>query len=311
MFEELFKEKGFQPQKIFREGPRVYVIGGRLRRNGERDAVFKTPFRSTQEITNLHLRHEALLLHAAPAYLQKFLPAIYDFGQDGGGRFWYLVEWVKPGQPQIIGESDFVMKGDFFTQSNLIWCLEVIAVLRHLSGEIPASFAREISKTVYGLADYRSLLEPLGKKFFDRETMSAVGRFLDAAEPVYNRANRTTITHHEFYGSQILSSGKTFKLADWENVGWGNPLRDFTSLWIRAYEHPAWQKKFLEGFRKDLNIRPEEFEVLFGVEKILQNFGNLMLFDHSRLPEEVSRRREATEFFRRCVRETLENYPLI
>ena len=305
MFENIFTKEKFEPQKFFRKGPRVYVIGVRLQRNGGLEAVFKSPFHSDQTLTNLHLRREAFFLQSAPADLQKFLPAIYDFGQDGGGRFWYLVEWVKPGKPQTSGKSDFVIVDNFFTQGNLIWCLNTLAALRRISGDIPAGFAKEIAKTGYSLKDYRGMMEPLGRKFFDRKVLAAVKKLLDAAESIYDRANRTTITHHEFYGSQILSSGKTFKLADWENVGWGNPLRDFTSLWIRAYEHPAWQKKFLEGFRKDLRISPGEFEVLFGVEKILQNFGNLTLFGHSRLSEEVSRKKKAVEFLRRCVLEVV------
>ncbi len=304
MFEKLFREKKFEPVKFFRRGPRVYVIGGRLQRDGGLEVVFKAPFRNNQELTSLRLRREAVFLQSAPAYLQKLLPTVYDFGQNVG-RFWYLVEWIKPGKTQTMGDGDFVMTNNFFTQGNLNWCLEVLTALRRFSPDIPPRFAREIAGTVYGLADYRRLLEPLGKRCFDQETLAAAKRFLDVAEPIYNRANRTVITHHEFYGSQILTHGRTIKLADWENVGWGHPLRDFTSLWIRAYEHPAWQKKFLEEFQRGLRISPVEFEVLFGVEKILQNFGNLTLFKQTRLPEEIARRRKATDFFRRCILEVI------
>lgn len=304
MFEQLFREKKFEPVKFFRQGPRVYVIGGRLQRDGGLEAVFKAPFRNNQELTSLRLRREAVFLQSVPAYLQKLLPTVYDFGQNSG-RFWYLVEWIKPGRPQVLGKSDFVMVNNFFTQDNLNWCLGVLAALRQFSQDIPPRFTREISKTAYGLADYRRLLEPLGKRFFDRKMLISIKKFLDDANPIYDRANQTIITHHEFYGSQVLSSGKSFKLADWENVGWGHPLRDFTSLWIRAYEHPAWQKKFLEDFREDLRMGSAEFEVLFGVEKILQNFGNLKLFKQTRLPEEITRRKTATEFFCRCVLETI------
>ena len=305
MFEELYSQEKFETLKIFKNGPRVYVAGGRLQRNGGVDAVFKTPFRSDQALTNLNLRREAIFLKSVPSYLASLVPAIYDSGQEKDGRFWYLVEWVKPGKPQISGDSDFVMMSTFFTQDNLDWCLSILAALRRLSDEVPPLFAREIAATSYELAGYRALLEPQGEKFFDQKTITAVSEFLDRAEPVYNRANRMAITHHEFYGSQILSSGETVKLADWENVGWGNPLRDFTSLWIRSFVHPAWQENFLEGFRKGLKIGSADFEVLFGVEKILQNFGNLTHFDQAVLPEELALKESAMEFFRWCVLETI------
>lgn len=305
MFEDLFLKEKFKPLRIFRQGPRVYVVGGRWQRNGGIDAVFKAPFSSDQGLTSLHLRREAIFLKSAPSYLAPLVPSIYDFGQEENGRFWYLVEWVKPGKPQLSGDSDFIMPDTFFTRDNLAWGLNVLSALRLFSGEVPSLFAREISETAYELADYRALLEPLGKKFFDRNVLAQVKIFLNTAEPVYQRANRTAVTHHEFYGSQILSSGKSIKLADWENVGWGHPLRDFTSLWIRSFEHPAWQEKFLDNFRKEIRLDPANFEILFGVEKILQSFGNLTHFAQTKLPEELVLKEKAMAFFRRCILETV------
>lgn len=350
MFEELFRTKKFQPQKVFRQGPRVYVVGGCWGEARE-DAVFKTAFRGGVSLTSQHLRSEAIFLKSVPFYLASLVPALYDFGCEKNGRFWYLVEWVKPGKRQVLGESDFVMMNNFFTQSNLSWCLQVLAALRRLSGEVSPQFAREISRTSYKLSDYRVLMGPQGRKFFDRKTLAKAKNFLDAAEPIYNRANRAAVTHHEFYGSQILTcgrpfdstqggpahsassghserkskseqrrTGRTVKLVDWENIGWGNPLRDFTSMWVRAYEHPAWQKKFLDNFRKEVllegatafgGVPPEAgFEVLFGVEKILQSFGNLTYFSQTPLPVEISRKKKAVGFFRRCVLETLDSSSL-
>ncbi len=319
MFEDLFRTKKFQPQKVFRQGPRVYVVGGCWGEARE-DAVFKTAFRGGASLTSQHLRREAFFLKSAPSYLAPLVPSLFDFGREKDGRFWYLVEWVKPGKIQVLGESDFVMANNFFTQSNLNWCLKILAALRCLSGEVSPQFAREISRTFYKLSDYRVLMEPQGRKFFDRKTLAKVKNFLDAADPVYNRANRAAVTHHEFYGSQILTHGRTVKLVDWENIGWGNPLRDFTSMWVRAYEHSAWQKKFLDNFKRALflerttafgGVLPEAgFEILFGVEKILQNFGNLTHFSQAALPEELVRKEGAMAFFRRCVLETLNSSSL-
>jgi len=294
-FKELFKNIGFQPQKAFREGPRVWVVGGEL---GEKKAVFKTPF--DKERTNRptlldeHLNREAVFLNSAPKYLLPNLPVLYNSGV-WEGRFWYLIEWINPGKPQCLESSDFLMLDTFFTPVNSEWVLGVLGGLRRFAAELPNDLRTDLDKTAYELSSYRQLLEPQGRKFFEKEVWEKIIGFLERAEMVYNRLNKTTVTHHEFYGSQILSSNAGFKLADWENVGWGHPLRDFANLWIRAFSHPEWQRDFLAGFRTQVGLEDSDFEILFGVEKILQNFGNLGLTVL-----------KGEKFFRNCILETLE-----
>jgi hypothetical protein len=273
-FEKLFRKVGFQSRKVFRKGPRVWVVGGEL---AGRAAVFKTSFgQEDPTLLDEHLRREALFLKEAPEYLSLHLPAIYDYGI-WEGRFWYLIEWIKPGKPQSLESSDFLMLNTFFTPVNLDWILEVLEGLKRFSQELSPELKKNFANTSYELSAYRRLLEPQGRKFFEKEAWEKTTDFLDKAEPVYNRFNQTTITHHEFYGSQILSSNASYKLCDWENVGWGHPLRDFTNLWIRAFKHSAWQNDFLTEFRAQVGLEEDDFETLFGVEKILQNFGNLGL----------------------------------
>ncbi|MEX0888168.1 MAG: phosphotransferase [Patescibacteria group bacterium] len=291
-FEALFKKVNFHPQKAFRKGPRVWVIGGDLE---GKPAVFKTPFggEGKETVLDEHLRREALFLESAPAYLVSHLPILYRQGKEE--RFWYLVEWVQPGVPQSLESSDFLMADTFFTLDNLEWVLEVLEGLRKMSLELPGEFKKDLNQTAYELSSYRRLLEPQGRQFFaEPKVWEKITDFLDAAEPAYNRFNQTTVTHHEFYGSQILSSIDSFKLCDWENVGWGHPLRDFTSLWIRAFKHPAWQKDFLAKFHARAGMEDNDFDTLFGVEKILQNFGNLGL------PE-----LGGEDFFRNCIVEVI------
>ncbi len=293
-FEKLFKNIDFRPQKAFREGPRVWVVGGDF--DGKK-AVFKTPFerdkKHEQTLLDEHLHREALFLKDAPGYLSLHLPALYNDGV-WEGRSWYLIEWVNPGKPQCSESSDFLMLDTFFTPGNLKWVLVVLGGLRRFSLELSNDLRADLAKTAYELSSYRQLLEPQGRKFFEKRVWEKITDFLDAAEPVYNRFNSTTVTHHEFYGSQILSSNESYKICDWENVGWGHPLRDFANLWIRSFQHPYWQKEFLARFRAQAGLEEREFEVLFGVEKILQNFGNLGL---SVLKGE--------KFFRNCILETI------
>ena len=293
-FKELFKNIDFKPQKAFREGPRVWVVGGDL--DGKK-AVLKTPFekdkKHEQTLLDEHLHREALFLKNAPGYLSPHLPALYNDGV-WEGRSWYLIEWVNPGKPQCLESSDFLMLDTFFTPGNLEWVLDVLGGLRRFALELPSTLRTDLDKTAYEFASYRQLLEPQGRKFFEKVVWKKITDFLDAAGPVYNRFNKTTITHHEFYGSQILSSNASYKICDWENVGWGHPLRDFTNLWVRSFQHLNWQEEFLARFRAQAGLEESDFEVLFGVEKILQNFGNLGL--------PVLR---GEKFFRNCILEVV------
>jgi len=186
------------------------------------------------------------------------------------------------------------MLDTFFTPGNLEWVLDVLGGLRRFALELPSTLRTDLDKTAYEFASYRQLLEPQGRKFFEKVVWKKITDFLDAAGPVYNRFNKTTITHHEFYGSQILSSNASYKICDWENVGWGHPLRDFTNLWVRSFQHLNWQEEFLARFRAQAGLEESDFEVLFGVEKILQNFGNLGL--------PVLR---GEKFFRNCILEVV------
>lgn len=303
-FEPLFQQLSFTPRAIFKNGPRVLVAGGEWHR---KKAIFKAPCGIATPKTSQGLKREAMFLESAPSYLRSMVPGVYKYGKVFGKRFWYLVGWVEPGDPQNTGGSDFLIKDTFFTQESLVWALELLKSLRRFSADVPAGLRKELSATVYNLSSYRRLLEGLGKEFFSTPTFNfkRTAAYLDRAGGVYNRLNLTTLVHHEFYGSQILASGRSFKLSDWENLGWGHPLRDFSTIWFRSLFHSAWQEEFLARFKKGIltegKLREDEFEILFGVEKILQGFGNLNHFQNFPLPQEISVKEKALDFFRRQV----------
>jgi hypothetical protein len=188
------------------------------------------------------------------------------------------------------------------------WACLLLRALRRLARQVPPKIEALLAKTAYRFASYRGLLESAGAPFFAAQ-MPEIKHFLDAAAQIYDRFNRSTIVHHEFYGSQILSTRDSFKLSDWENVGWGNPLRDFTSLWLRGFAEPAWQKEFLEKFRAEVLgegvLSAQDFEILFGVEKILQGFGNLAYLSGTEIPSEQAAKEAASDFFRREILDLL------
>lgn len=305
-FEPLFQQLSFTQKAVFKNGPRVLVAGGEWHK---KDAIFKAPCGIATPKTSEGLKREAMFLESVPSHLRLMVPEVYKYGKVLGKRFWYLVEWVKPGDSQNTGGSDFLIKDTFFTQESLMWVLELLRNLRRFSIDIPTGLRKELSATAYNLSSYRRLLENLGKDFFPTPTFKKASAYLDEAADVYNRFNLTTLVHHEFYGSQILASGESLKLSDWENLGWGHPLRDFSTVWFRSFFHPAWQEEFFALFKKEIlaegKLKEEEFKILFGVEKILQGFGNLNHFQNFPLPQEISVKEKALDFFRRQVLECL------
>jgi hypothetical protein len=311
-FESLFRKLNFSPEKVFKNGPRVLVAGGRWQ---QKETVFKASCGIATSKTKQGLQREALFLESSPSYLRPMVPVIYDWGDFLGKSFWYLVEWVRPGNTQNIGESDFLFKNTFFTQEALEWALGLLRGLRRYSLKMPGDLGlrENVSSTGYDLAAYRGLLEGMGKALLPPPVIEQASTRLDEAAGVYDRWNQTTLVHHEFYGSQILASGESFKLSDWENLGWGHPLRDFSTLWFRSFLHPTWQAEFLSRFKAELlaegGMTEKEFTILLGVEEILQGFGNLSHFKRSALAAEVEIRKKATAFFRRGIMEALENSP--
>ena len=41
-----------------------------------------------------------------------------------------------------------------------------------------------------------------------------------------------------------------FKIIDWENVGWASIVKDVVTIWIRASQNPAWQRRLYTEFKK-------------------------------------------------------------
>ncbi len=311
-FKPLFTKLVFKPETVFKNGPRVLVVGGKWH---QKEAVFKASCGIATSKTKQGLQREALFLESTPSYFRPMVPVIYDCGDFSGKSFWYLVEWVRPGDTQNTGESDFLFKNTFFTQDSLVWALGLLRGLRRHSLEMPgdSELRENVSSTGYDLAAYRGLLEGVGKTLLPLPVLERASARLDEAAEVYDRWNQTTLVHHEFYGSQILASGDSFKLSDWENLGWGHPLRDFSTLWFRSFPHPAWQADFLARFKADLlaegKMTEKEFNILLGVEEILQGFGNLSHFKSAKLAAEVEIRKKATAFFRRGIVEALKDSP--
>jgi len=284
VFQPIWDRLGFKPIRVFRDGPRFFVVGGDYR---GKKAIFKADVEAGPRRlrkARWRMRREALFLeHAGIRHIPKFY-------KKGVRRklFWLLEEWVS-GEPQEMGESTFLIKDSFFTERNLEYLLEFLVELHRLGrGAIP-QFEEQFPR--YTLVNYMNLIWTDRGHLLGEALAEKVGAFLKSCHKLFN-ANQTVITHHELYGPHIFvvppSHGKPrgkLSVIDWENVGWGGPAYDFATIWIRSFAHRDFQTEFLNRFRALQDDR-ETFDRLFQIEVVLQGIGNLRYFKYTKVREE-------------------------
>ncbi len=287
LFQPVFERLNFKASKVFREGPRFYVIGGKY---GGEKVIFKADLEaSTKRLpkARLRLRREGIFLRHVRL---EHVPLFYARGVEEE-IFWLLEEWV-PGKSQEMGESTLLIRDSFFTEQNLKYSLEFLNELHRLSERPRPEFEKHFSR--YTLADYVYLMRIDRPSLLGRQLATKVDTFVKRQHRLFNET-QTVVTHHELYGPHIFVNDGEMNVIDWENVGWGNPAHDFVELWVRSFTHPRFQSKLFQRFRasqKDKDV----FDRLFRLEVILQGIGNLNHFKLTKLKEEKKVAKKFSEF---------------
>jgi thiamine kinase-like enzyme len=301
VFQPVFEELDFTETKVFRDGPRFFVVGGE-HKGGK--VVFKADLESEKRQSTkawFKLRREAAFLEAGNL---PHIPRFYAKGTREG-FFWLLEEWV-PGESQEQGDSTFLIKDSFFTQRNLDYCLEFLTILHRMPrvNKSPkfVEFKEEFAKR-YTLKDYIDLIASDVENLVGKELLDRVNAFIGKRHELFN-SNQTVIAHHEFYAPHIFVNGGELNVIDWENVGWGNPAYDFTELWIRSFAHLDFQKELVDRFGK-VQTDGEVFDQLFSLEVVFQGLGNLKHFEVPEVPEEQKVSDEIRAFLRRNIEQVL------
>jgi aminoglycoside phosphotransferase (APT) family kinase protein len=300
IFQPIFDRLNFEPTKVFRDGPRFYVVGGEY--VGEK-AIFKSdvevgPRRMRK--ARFRMRREALFLKNAKL---KHTPKFYKEGVRK--RFFWLLEGWVPGESQERGESTFLIKDSFFTKRNLDYLIEFLMGLRRLGENPPPQFEEQLPR--YTLANYMNLIWKEREQLLGRELSERASAFLKARHKLFN-ASQTVITHHELYGPHIFVDNGKLNVIDWENVGWGNTAYDFTEVWIRSFAHSDFQGELMKRFRS-LQDDKKVFDELFRVETVLQGIGNLKYFRRESMSkEELAVAEEASDFLRENIEKAVEGH---
>ena len=307
---EIVKKHDLALIEILRIGPRFFI--GLYRRNGKK-ALLKISLGHTKENDdfrrvcrklNRESRFLDILSHYRDPFLKKTVLKLIDF--ETKNRAWYLREYIEA-TPQNFNKSNFLFRKSFFNDRASTFLAQFFASLHGASKDFPSSFKKTLKR--YPLENQQEgarcfeILENRGLSHLKEK----VKKFLDAKREIFDK-NQNVITHYEAYAPHILKDiDSNFYFIDWENVDWGNIARDIATLWIRAFEHPTWQKDLIEKFLKFSSPEQKKyFKDLFGVEVILRSVFKIDYLGWTQDKDELRMKDQVIEFLKANIEKALE-----
>lgn len=306
--------------EVIRIGPRFFIGLYKKRNpltNSENKFLLKISLGHARESHNMRrvckkLNRESKFLDFLAKYkdpsFKKAIPKLIDF--ELTGRSWYLKEYIEA-EPQNLNKSNFIFRKSFFNSKSSFFLAQFFSSLHKASKNFPQSFKKTIKR--YPLKNHEKCIHYF--IILDHYKMGHLkdkfNKFLESKREIFDK-NQNVITHFEAYAPHILKENNNFYIIDWENVGWGNPARDITTLWMRAFEHPEWQKDLIEKFLEFSSLEHRKyFEDLFEVEVVLQSISNLGYFRWTQDKDELRIKERALEFFKENARKALEEKLLV
>lgn len=304
-------------KKIIRIGPRFFIglyeksssasqrnpSPASLKRNNKK-VLLKVSFGHARESYNFKrickkLNRESkfldLLARHRDPILKEAVPKLVDF--ETTGRSWHLKKYIEA-EPQNLNKSNFLFQKSFFNDKSSTFLAQFFSHLHQASKDFPSSFKKMVRK--YPLKNHERCIHYF--IILDNYEMSHLKerfkKFLESKREIFDK-NQNVLTHFEAYAPHILKDKDSkFYFIDWENVSWGNPVRDITTIWMRGFNHPDWQKDLIEKFLSfSLPKHKKYFKDLFEVEVILQSISNMGYFKWTRDKDELKTKNRALEFF--------------
>ena len=268
----------FKVTKKIKFGPRYYVAEGIL---NHRKTVFKICLfsDSVDHLTNEKFSREILFLNfikqSSSNYLKATVPHLHAFGLKP--RAWYIREYLY-GQAENIAGGNVKFKNRFFNQRNLGSIIKLFTSLQSIKRpDLPGNF----QKLLYP-PDFTKHLWRFIRPHWQRiehymkwpGLASLIKKEFKRYAPIYNHAPHV-LAHQEPYAPHFLKIKNGFHLIDWENVGWSNPTHDIVVLWMRAYQHPEWQKQLYQRFKRYWH-HYKKFDDLWTIEVLIQSVFNVI-----------------------------------
>lgn len=280
----------YAQSEVLLDGPRFFVSRGTF---SGKPAILKRVLSDQDTWSNRALSKDSLFLrdiHHSPSALKEFLPRLYVFGEEEG-KMWQCRELVG-GDSLAVAGSTFLVNMEMLESQLIGQLISFLALLHQVSRYFSSDLIALFSKPPVLRNHIRGVL-------LDRETDSRFApaqEFLAEEEGFFDTQPKVS-AHFEFFAQHLFWDGKQLKVIDWENIGWGDPLFDFTALWMRMWRGPAKQERFWEIFQRSFPDG-DSFGRLFQVDKVVQAYGNWRFF--GQLEEQgtdLELREEALKFF--------------
>jgi len=275
---QVLQRQKLQIIKFLRMGPRFLIA---LCLKNKKRVYIKINLYSRHKnhdcrVCNEHLAREITFLQLVNRqnkfkHLKQGVPLIYaaDIKSD---RTWFVKEYTE-GTFQNINDSNFLFKNSFFNQTNLNWVVKFFDELHAFSLDLPAKTKKTFH--YHDMADYLRLInkKEIATILKSQAKVDKIYQFLNKRENLFNK-NQLVLTHFEPYAAHFIKNQASFKVIDWENIGWSNVAHDLGVIWLRAYEHPIWQKKLVEKVYQTSPLA-KNWPELFKVELLIQIMANL------------------------------------
>lgn len=278
IIKKLLQKQNFRITKKIKFGTRYFIAQGV--QDGKK-ALFKSCIYppSYDHLTNEKFSREVLFLNFIQTsnYKQLKKAAPHIFASDTAVRTWYIREFIS-GAVQNVSGGNVRFKNSFFTAKTLQWILDTFFELHSIQNR---SLPSDFKKLLYAPQTLTYLWRFIGPQMDKIESYcnwKGCGKLIKAAfnryEPLYRNASRV-IAHQEPYAPHILNVNGQFKLIDWENIGWASITKDFSTIWMRSSQHPAWQRQLYKHLKQHYRSY-SQFNRLWTITILLQSIFNVI-----------------------------------
>lgn len=313
---DILSQKNLELIEVIRQGQRYFVA--RVARDGN-SYFFKALLPETRahqvdyESWQRNLTREIVFLNAYNKRSAVGVPKVFDYALEP--ETWYVREDIV-GEVQSYGDSDFLFKPTFFSEQSLGFA-QFIYDLQQLTPQMPDLITAQRDDATVITAFHEGIffyhlykIAELDATYFTQQVFDEIQQFFHAHK-IHFFQSQLYLSHSEPYASNIIRrEGNGYYLVDWERVEPLDPSHDMAIMWIRAFEHPAWQQLFLKRF---LDYFKDEtlFWQLFRFNVVRQQLGNIVHFIANTDRAEGEKAAQFLSFARESITKSLQQEPFL
>ncbi|MBU1037124.1 hypothetical protein KKF32_03745 [Patescibacteria group bacterium] len=264
--------------KVIRLSNRFLVIKGKLK---SQKVIFKILISQNQyeqdkagQALIKEVKFLNFLQNKGTKIIKQSVNRIIDYQKNK--HSWYLKNWL-PGQSQKVIGSGWFFKDNFFTTKNVEYLSCFYNDLYQLSESLPADLQKIFTRSK--LSDYENFIDWKNLLIFLRlanlpikKDVDKIKKFIIRHRKIFD-SQQNVINQYEPYADHLLTHKNKTAIIDWENVNFGDIAHDLAVVWLRAFNHPDWQKSLVNNFK-----HLPYFKELMNLQIVIQSVSNIRYF---------------------------------